>query len=135
MRECGNCVACCRLPAIKELAKPFDTLCKFSDGKCCTIYAERPDVCRRFNCMWLQDRLPEQCKPTEIGAVFGDHGEVVTVWVEPDQEWRDGMIWALIEQCLRMAHVCVMQSGTRHFLKGDTKELPEEIAGWRRELL
>lgn len=135
MRTCGSCVMCCHLPDIPELKKGHDTLCMFSDGKCCLIYERRPDVCRAFNCMWLQDRLPDGCKPTEIGAVFGDIGEIVKVWVRPNQEWRTGVIRALIEQCLPHAHVSVIQEGKRHFIKSDNRPLPKEIAEWRREVL
>lgn len=50
-RECGSCHACCRYTSIPALEKAPNILCKHWDGGC-TIYAERPEVCRGFFCAW-----------------------------------------------------------------------------------
>jgi Fe-S-cluster containining protein len=50
-RECGKCHACCRYTSIPALGKAPNILCEhWKNG--CTIYAERPDVCRGFFCAW-----------------------------------------------------------------------------------
>jgi hypothetical protein len=58
-RECGACTACCKELAILEpsLKKLPGVLCRHcTDGKGCSIYAERPQVCRSYYCLWR--RLP-----------------------------------------------------------------------------
>lgn len=54
-RTCGECTACCR-----ELAIVADGMKKLPGVACvhctagagCSIYAERPQVCRSYHCLW-----------------------------------------------------------------------------------
>lgn len=57
--HCGECSACCDRLRVSEITwmgddgKPRDTLCdKYCDG--CTIYEERPQMCAKFECLWLK---------------------------------------------------------------------------------
>ncbi|HEY2034654.1 MAG TPA: hypothetical protein VGH02_13300 [Rhizomicrobium sp.] len=64
-RECGGCNVCCRYPAIDapQLHKPPNVLCQhWKNG--CSIYNDRPDVCRAFYCGWrLMPNLNEAWRP------------------------------------------------------------------------
>ncbi len=76
MNSCGDCNACCKRAAIRfsEGVKDKDTLCsRYCNG--CTIYANRPSVCRDFNCLWLQAEMPIELRPDHTG---------VMVYVKPD---------------------------------------------------
>lgn len=54
-RACGSCTLCCELPLIEPLNKPNNVLCRHAvRGGGCTIYEQRPHVCRVFNCHWKQ---------------------------------------------------------------------------------
>jgi hypothetical protein len=70
-RECGNCTACCYAPEIKT--KPYEkrhfTNCKFCTKTGCSIYEERPDLCKDFSCDWQRKILDEDKKPNEIGVL------------------------------------------------------------------
>ena len=55
-KSCGSCIMCCTALEIPELKKPAGPACPnciLSGG--CTIYADRPQVCRDFECLWLSD--------------------------------------------------------------------------------
>jgi hypothetical protein len=62
-RECGGCHACCRYTSIPALEKAPNILCRhWNDG--CTIYTERPDVCRGFFCGWrVMPNLDDNWRP------------------------------------------------------------------------
>jgi hypothetical protein len=72
-RECGECVACCKILEINkpELKKPADTLCPHCTGTGCGIYAKRPEVCRDWHCLWRRiAELPDYLRPDKCGVVF-----------------------------------------------------------------
>jgi len=71
MRECGDCKACCEgLLTGSARGSWFGNLtpCKYLNDTC-TIYSERPGLCRRFFCAWAQELLPEWMKPNNINVI------------------------------------------------------------------
>ena len=87
MRECGECTLCCLVPAVPEIAKPINTMCKFCD-KGCTIYEDRPDSCRAFDCAWLMGAMDEDMRPDKSHVVIEilPEASVVLALVEPGYE-------------------------------------------------
>lgn len=77
-RSCGSCSMCCKVLGIPELDKPADKWCQHCDpgNDGCTIYEDRPPVCRTFECIWLQDGkniapvFKDSDRPDKIGIVF-----------------------------------------------------------------
>jgi hypothetical protein len=72
-RACGDCIACCLLPAIDtpELKKPERQLCPHCTGKGCGVYDARPAVCRTFNCAWKRiASMPPETRPDRLGVMF-----------------------------------------------------------------
>ena len=76
-RSCGECRACCitlGFAAREDEAafeKPFGEPCRHLVQIGCDIYAERPPVCRRFECGWLQaPNLPDELRPDRCGVLF-----------------------------------------------------------------
>ncbi len=65
-RSCGDCMLCCKLPAIPSLQKPTYTWCKNAKvGHGCSAYDRRPTECREFNCLWLMSpKLDDEWKPS-----------------------------------------------------------------------
>jgi hypothetical protein len=70
-RSCGTCMMCCMVYTIRELNKPAGRWCVHAGrGRGCGIYAERPDTCRQFVCMWLADpTLGPEWKPEQAHFV------------------------------------------------------------------
>jgi hypothetical protein len=71
-RECGDCTICCDGHLIGDAkGVPFGdgTPCSFLIEKKCTIYSDRPQVCRNYQCAWSQFVLPEWMKPNICGIL------------------------------------------------------------------
>lgn len=71
-RPCGDCTACCDGFLIGEAKGiPFGDgkPCQFLVSKNCTIYADRPQVCRNYQCAWTQFVLPSWMKPNQCGVM------------------------------------------------------------------
>src|SRR5205823_3357745 len=76
-RGCGECRACCVVlgfearPGEAPFAKPAGVACPHVCAAGCAIYAERPPVCVRFQCAWLQTpSLPAALRPDRCGVLF-----------------------------------------------------------------
>ena len=71
-RGCGSCGLCCKLLAVEALAKPAHQWCShFEAGAGCGIYAERPQECRTFRCLWLTGpQLGDEWQPNRSRIVL-----------------------------------------------------------------
>jgi len=73
-RSCGGCRVCCKLPDIPELNKPRDTWCRHAVKRKgvpgCSVYADRPDVCREFECAWLSGLGDDADRPDRLGVLW-----------------------------------------------------------------
>lgn len=83
-RECGECRACCIIPGFKAspeeapFSKPPGEPCVHLAEHGCSIYPERPPVCRRFQCAWLSaPNLPDALRPDRCGVMFSTNENVV----------------------------------------------------------
>jgi hypothetical protein len=97
-RRCGDCRLCCRLLPVPLLRKAAGERCRYSrHGKGCTIYEQRPDVCRTWSCRWLADPTTTAIpRPDRAHYVIdleydyvtmqdaeGSRIQVMQVWVDP----------------------------------------------------
>lgn len=93
-RHCGTCTLCCKVFAIDELGKPEGRWCAHCvPGRGCGIHAGRPQACRDFFCLWLQDAaLPEEWKPERAKFVLSVFPATGFVYAQVDpgapQAWR-----------------------------------------------
>ena len=71
MRACGPCQLCCKVMAVEAVAKPLSQWCPRIGPKQrgCSVYDQRPEECRRYNCLWLQGLGPDEHRPDLIHAV------------------------------------------------------------------
>ncbi len=76
-RSCGECHACCVTLGFEaregeaSFAKPHGVACPQLVQLRCGIYADRPPVCRRFECGWLSaPNLPDSLRPDRSGVLF-----------------------------------------------------------------
>jgi hypothetical protein len=91
VRECGSCSACCTLLEVTDVGKPANEWCKHCDaGNGCTIYDDRPQMCRSFSCAWLQGHLDDGWYPERAGMVVHFSQDAVNVQVDPvhPDRWR-----------------------------------------------
>lgn len=100
MHACDACTTCCKVLKIRELDKPGNVWCRHCEiGVGCRIYAERPEACRVYECIWLQtQRLPRpiafNLRPDKSRVVIGvtNGGEEIVLYVTPDRPraWNQG---------------------------------------------
>lgn len=106
-RTCGDCTMCCKVMGIDELKKPPSLWCPNCEiAKGCKIYDDRPDSCRRFRCLWLDDnRLPESMRPDKTKVVLSvDRARKrLQVNVDPDRPfaWKEGFTGHFLQMVLR----------------------------------
>jgi Fe-S-cluster containining protein len=91
VRQCGSCSACCTLLEVTDVGKSANEWCKHCDaGNGCTIYDDRPQMCRSFSCAWLQGHLSDDWYPERAGLVVHFSQDAVNVQVDPGDpdRWR-----------------------------------------------
>lgn len=70
MRRCGPCTECCSAVGVPELEKPPHAKCGFVIKQGCGIYEKRPESCRTFKCVWLEEgTFHRKDRPDKIGMV------------------------------------------------------------------
>jgi len=70
MQECGGCTACCWAFRVTEAGKQAQEKCQYEKHGC-TIYHDRPKVCRDYECAWLtQPKISIDLRPDKCGAIF-----------------------------------------------------------------
>jgi hypothetical protein len=79
--SCGTCTMCCKLMSVPELEKPTCAWCpRVEKGRGCGAYADRPQACRDFECVWLQSQSSSHPLGAELRP---DHTRVVTTLTTP----------------------------------------------------
>lgn len=71
-RECGECHACCSGSLLANAhGNHFGAgcACVFLVKKKCSIYENRPDVCRKYQCAWTQHLLDADMRPDKCGIM------------------------------------------------------------------
>lgn len=131
-RSCGPCTACCVAPEIPDLGKAERKPCEHlrADPSCggCSIYEDRPPVCRSFRCLWLEGGLEgdERRRPDNLGLLFHwtvtRFGMHLMAWeTRPGAAAEPAAAWVL-RQLQEKVLVCVLlhdrgeEPGTRKFI-------------------
>lgn len=78
---------------VHELSKPANTWCTHCDeNQGCAIYAERPESCRVYECLWFKSQrfdkpLPAALRPDRTHVVIGtvNNGNEIVLYVPPDR--------------------------------------------------
>lgn len=92
-RQCGTCTACCQGTGLAAPAVNKDRWVRCDRLRdepradhtqpICTVYPERPDGCRAFECLWLQGLVGAPYRPDRCGLML-------TVTAERDVFVADG---------------------------------------------
>ncbi len=76
-RSCGKCTACCTTPTLAVPGcNPLGGVCahlrKTSRGRRpgCSIYEDRPQLCRDYACYWRLGVLTTKERPDNLGLIF-----------------------------------------------------------------
>lgn len=71
-RPCEQCNACCKgqlAGSVYDVPFGFGKPCSFLVREKCTIYEDRPAMCKNYQCAWSQHLFPEECRPDKIGIM------------------------------------------------------------------
>ena len=113
---------CCKVFKIPALSKPDGKWCAHCTiGVGCRIYQERPEQCRDFICLWLQDEtMPQEWKPENSKMVLSIFPATGFIYAQVDPgspfAWRKepylSRLRAMSEQLLRdRRHLLVFVGG------------------------
>src|SRR6266481_5732270 len=135
-RSCSGCALCCRVLPIRgapsEISdKPVGAWCKYCDGRSCSSYDHRPQVCKSFRCQWLIDSsLPVFWRPDKAGFVLMvepyRNGTVLIRYVDSDRPdaWRHPRFHRHLQQFSRFMPVLIHVSATERLRLLPNREIP-----------
>ena len=75
MEECGDCTACCTLSVVPEINKRAWEKCTHCVNNGCSIYEKRPQLCKDFECAYLQGGKDIKFRPDKCGVMFVKRSE------------------------------------------------------------
>jgi hypothetical protein len=86
---------------LKPEPKAASVRCAHACSRGCRIYADRPQSCIDFNCVWLQGSVPKAYRPDKVGVVFAPDGPRIWGLIDPRRPdlWRQIRPW--LEDCGR----------------------------------
>lgn len=93
-KTCGTCSICCKIVAVKDLAKPAHQWCVHNvPRKGCGIWGAHPEVCKVWQCGWiLMPQLDDRWKPESCGFIIRTRFQIqqLVIDVEPSKpnSWR-----------------------------------------------
>ena len=64
---CGSCTVCCTAMEVKELRKPEGVKCIYLTNQGCSIYEDRPESCRVYECAFRMYPLDKKLRPDRAG--------------------------------------------------------------------
>jgi len=139
-RTCGPCTMCCKVLNVQlddEHVKVKDQWCPFAQkGVGCSIYAERPQPCQVFVCLWLKGGLPAWARPDRVHGVVQLAPDKLALFIHEDPGWRGtarmklkGEIGLFLEDPARAVIVVCGGQHTVFFTEaGASRELQDDAA-------
>jgi hypothetical protein len=115
--SCSTCTACCDIIGVRELGKPYYARCVHLQGGC-GIYADRPETCRAYRCIWhlgpLGDKIER--RPDNLGVMFQiDHeppfGNVLEVYELRKGAMNTTEAWSLVDKLLKNKRIQSLITG------------------------
>lgn len=121
-RECGECAACCSILGVHEIDKPKNTPCPHQTGKGCSVYENRPNSCRTYQCLWQAGAIEgdERRRPDNFGVIFDAGSQmdwvIVAREVLPDAMDRDHVQQFMKKLSRRVVIYCQLLNGRRKLM-------------------
>jgi hypothetical protein len=140
MSGCGACTLCCTVMKVAmDPPKPERTACANCKRTGCAIYADRPEPCRVFQCLWLwsQDKgdpMPAALRPDRCGVVIeiNSAGYVVAHSHRP-ASWKREHIGGWLRRATGSTRVLIENGVGVGLLDRDGSTRPLHFAGVDRE--
>lgn len=111
-QECGDCQACCEVIAIEAFGgKENYQKCQHQCETGCGVYAERPDECKRYYCMWQQGYISggPDMRPDKLGVLVdfrpangnrtGNVVEAMVFWETRPGALKEPKVKELMQRC------------------------------------
>jgi hypothetical protein len=109
-RTCGSCTACCKTHQILEIGKFGGIWCEHCTiGQGCSIYPDRPEECRAFECQWLKGYGADDERP-DCTKVVPDYCTIEAVGCKVCSLWEVSQ-GALTRRYAKNLHKDSLQSG------------------------
>lgn len=134
---CGLCTLCCTVMKVAmEPPKPARTKCPHECRSGCSIYADRPEPCRVFECLWLasQTRMDEPMdralRPDHSGVVLelNSAGYIVAHSKQP-AAWRREPMFRFLRSMTRSTRVLIEPGDGVLFLNPDGSTRDMDFVG------
>ena len=148
MQSCGECALCCKLIEIPNLAGVGQWCPHCVPGKrdgCCTIYDNRPEVCRGWNCFWRAENWPDEFRPDRCKVIFEalPGVETILISVEPSRPdaWKKKKILRVIEKLYKKGRPLVLKTKNdskmfipKGFTKQDVLRDIKTVLDWKKKV-
>jgi Fe-S-cluster containining protein len=86
MRNCDDCAVCCTgILSGESYGKEYylNHPCHYLQDKLCTIYDNRPTVCKNYRCAWLDDEsIPDHLDPRITNSLLMKTREELRVFMD-----------------------------------------------------
>lgn len=135
IQDCGECNLCCKLLETHDVPSPIGEYCKLCTDQGCSIYEERPNECREYQCMWTQ--MPKQyarieMRPDQCGIIFDKQSDnVITARLEEDRKISQ-LVMGQIQSFMREGYSILVFRGKENKLFKQEHHTEEYIKGFCR---
>lgn len=119
--SCGSCKLCCTVMGVdfdNGQHKPEMVTCEHLCSAGCSIYEQRPQSCRGYECVWLaSQRWPELAwpmteRPDRTNVVInGNSKATLIVHCKTPQAWRDPRVLKRMNQQIAKGAVVTIEHG------------------------
>ena len=129
-RECGECNACCVWLKGDAYGHEFGNgeACKFLNQNC-SIYETRPEVCKRYQCAWLQGLFPENLRPDKSKVLISvenwSKGQFLRA-VEMGTKMSDEVLLEIQNFCTTHNCPAIIQYDGKVFINGSEEFINEK---------
>jgi hypothetical protein len=95
MRDCDGCTLCCKLMPIESVGKKAFEWCTHCNPKTgCTIYENRYEECKIFQCLWTWaegtlGELIKELKPNKVKFIMTYNHSTETIEITPDDTYKN----------------------------------------------
>lgn len=127
-RQCGDCQACCFTHGIEEINKPKFQACPNQCLNGCSIYGDHPPSCKNYTCLWIEDKLPIECKPDLFGIVLNAEVTSFGITIMAFEAWEDSSaikdVRNTLEQIRKQYPVLIIRAtGVRTLLANSERQI------------
>lgn len=113
-RTCGDCQACCTYLPVSEVGSEALKDCPHQCASGCSIYEDRPEVCKGYSCAWRYGLGAEQDRPDKTGMLIDNLLRINgALQAKPMHEgaWEDVKAKRAVHRMSRQSRLPVLVAG------------------------